>query len=132
MNCKKLDLSNQKKPIQRVRRKIFTMDVKLDERLRDERVIGQVSNIHRDKIHFKPRTVNFSWQRGFKIGEYLCVCVCVCVCVCLFLCRREGQLRARHLKKKGPLVAGSLKDMKGYPKLGSRCLDTSLLKEVKS
>ncbi|XP_063864103.1 mitogen-activated protein kinase kinase kinase 4-like isoform X1 [Scylla paramamosain] len=56
------------KPIQRVRRKIFTMDTKLDERLRDERVIGQVSNIHRDKIHFKPRTVNFSWQRGFKIG----------------------------------------------------------------
>lgn len=51
------------------------MDTKLDEQLREENVIGQVSNVHRDKIHFKPRTVNFSWQRGFKIGEssYYCV-----------------------------------------------------------
>ena len=61
------------------------MDVKLDERMRDEGVIGQVSNIHRDKIHFKPRTVNFSWQRGFKIGEYMCVCVCVFIFLLEFL-----------------------------------------------
>lgn len=56
------------KPLERVRRKIFKMDASIEEHLREERVIGHVSNVHRDKIHFKPRTVNFSWQRGLKIG----------------------------------------------------------------
>lgn len=59
------------KPLERVRRKIFKMDASIDEHLREERVIGHVSNVHRDKIHFKPRTVNFSWQRGLKIGVCL-------------------------------------------------------------
>lgn len=53
-----------------MRRKISTMDTLIDENLREEKVIGKVSSIHRDKIHFKPRNVSFSWQRGFKIGEY--------------------------------------------------------------
>lgn len=53
------------------------MDTLIEENLREEKVIGKVSNIHRDKIHFKPRNVSFSWQRGFKIGEY---------CTPLYLC----------------------------------------------
>ncbi|KAG0721552.1 Mitogen-activated protein kinase kinase kinase 4 [Chionoecetes opilio] len=60
---------SSERPMHKVRRQIFTMDARLDQRLRDERVIGSVSNVHRDKIHFKPRTVNFSWQRGFKIAK---------------------------------------------------------------
>ncbi|XP_069173757.1 mitogen-activated protein kinase kinase kinase 4 isoform X4 [Procambarus clarkii] len=56
------------KPIERVRRIIATMDFEIEESLRDDKVIGKVSNTHRDKIHFKPRSVSFSWQRGFKIG----------------------------------------------------------------
>ncbi|XP_063597420.1 mitogen-activated protein kinase kinase kinase 4-like isoform X1 [Penaeus indicus] len=56
------------KPIERVRRRITEMDVELDESLREDQVIGRVSDTQRDKIHFKPRSVSFSWQRGFKIG----------------------------------------------------------------
>ncbi|XP_042228698.1 mitogen-activated protein kinase kinase kinase 4-like isoform X2 [Homarus americanus] len=56
------------KPIERVRKKIVSMDLEIDDSLREDKVIGRVSNTQRDRIHFKPRSVSFSWQRGFKIG----------------------------------------------------------------
>ncbi|XP_069944090.1 mitogen-activated protein kinase kinase kinase 4-like [Cherax quadricarinatus] len=59
------------KPIERVRRKIATMDAEIEESRREDKVIGRLSNTQRDKIDFKPRSVSFSWQRGFKIGKYL-------------------------------------------------------------
>ncbi|MPC10941.1 hypothetical protein E2C01_003585 [Portunus trituberculatus] len=42
----------------------------------------------------------------------------------------EKASQGQHSVKKGPLVAGSLKDKKGYPKLGSKCRDTSLSLEI--
>ncbi|XP_071530903.1 mitogen-activated protein kinase kinase kinase 4 [Panulirus ornatus] len=58
----------KEKPLERVQRKIAAMDASIEETLHENKVIGKVSSTHRDKIHIKPRSVSFSWQRGFKIG----------------------------------------------------------------
>ncbi|XP_076046818.1 mitogen-activated protein kinase kinase kinase 4-like [Oratosquilla oratoria] len=57
-----------KMPIERIREKIEAMENEILEYLVEEKVIGKVSSTKRDKIHIKPRTVSFSWHRGFKIG----------------------------------------------------------------
>ncbi|CAL4120025.1 unnamed protein product, partial [Meganyctiphanes norvegica] len=55
-------------PIECVRHTLVALDQQVDEDLRERKIIGRVSNTQRDKIDIKPRSVSFSWQRGFKIG----------------------------------------------------------------
>ncbi|MPC28071.1 hypothetical protein E2C01_021265 [Portunus trituberculatus] len=50
-----------------------------------------------------------------------------------FLCKREWCQGQQNVREKRPTgTAGSLKGQKSHPKFRDKCLDTSLLKEVKS
>ncbi len=55
----------------RVAKSIYTLEKGRDDRRRDDGVIGNVLDKARreDRIHIKSKTVNFSWQRGVKIGQ---------------------------------------------------------------
>lgn len=64
----KVDNSDSLTPIECVRHTLVALDQQIDEELREKKLIGRVSNTQRDKIDIKPRSVSFSWQRGFKIG----------------------------------------------------------------
>ncbi|RWS06909.1 mitogen-activated protein kinase kinase kinase 4-like protein [Dinothrombium tinctorium] len=62
---------NEQTPMERVKKAIEKFDEKVDQRLRDIGIIGNVSDliIQRTPLQFVARKVSFPWQRGFKIGE---------------------------------------------------------------
>ncbi|KAH8278721.1 hypothetical protein KR018_007619, partial [Drosophila ironensis] len=55
---------------ERVRDAVNRLDLDLEERLRERRLIGQVKALNSsDKVHIRARSVNFRWHRGIKIGQ---------------------------------------------------------------
>lgn len=55
----------------RVRDQVNQLDLELDRKLRDRKLIGQVKTIHSsDKIQIKLRNVNFRWHRGIKVSIF--------------------------------------------------------------
>lgn len=51
-----------------IRDQVNQLDLELDRRLRDRKLIGQVKTVHSsDKIQIKLRNVNFRWHRGIKV-----------------------------------------------------------------
>ncbi|XP_068152318.1 mitogen-activated protein kinase kinase kinase 4 isoform X2 [Drosophila tropicalis] len=55
---------------ERVRDAVNRLDLDLEERLRDRRLIGQVKALNScDKVHIRARSVHFRWHRGIKIGQ---------------------------------------------------------------
>ncbi|ALC45477.1 Mekk1 [Drosophila busckii] len=55
---------------ERVRDAVNRLDLDLEERLRDRRLIGQVKALNScDKVQIRARSVNFRWHRGIKIGQ---------------------------------------------------------------
>lgn len=54
----------------RVRDATNSLDMILERKLREKKLIGQVKALNNsDKIHIRARSVNFSWHRGIKIGQ---------------------------------------------------------------
>ncbi|XP_031640746.1 mitogen-activated protein kinase kinase kinase 4 isoform X3 [Contarinia nasturtii] len=54
----------------RVRDAVNHLDLEIDRKMRDKKLIGQIKTIHSsDKIQIKLRSVNFRWHRGIKIGQ---------------------------------------------------------------
>ncbi|RWS22099.1 hypothetical protein B4U80_05313, partial [Leptotrombidium deliense] len=62
---------SEQRPMERIQKAIEKFEEKTDQRMRDNRVIGSVSDlvIRRTPLQFVARKVSFPWQRGFKIGE---------------------------------------------------------------
>lgn len=55
----------------RVRDAVNHLDLELDRKMRDRKLIGQVKTVHSsDKIQLKLRSVNFRWHRGIKVRFY--------------------------------------------------------------
>lgn len=54
----------------RVRDATNRLDLQLENKMRDKKLIGQVKTLNVfDKIQIRARSVNFSWHRGIKIGQ---------------------------------------------------------------
>ncbi|XP_044726764.1 mitogen-activated protein kinase kinase kinase 4 isoform X2 [Chrysoperla carnea] len=54
----------------RIRDSVNKLEMQLDQKLRSNDLIGQVTATHSvDRIYIKSRVVTFSWQRGTKIGQ---------------------------------------------------------------
>ncbi|XP_055378356.1 mitogen-activated protein kinase kinase kinase 4 isoform X2 [Condylostylus longicornis] len=54
----------------RVRDAVNQLDLKIENRLRDRNLIGQVKTLNScDKVQIRARSVNFHWHRGIKIGQ---------------------------------------------------------------
>lgn len=52
----------------RVRDAVNQLDLELDRKMRDRKLIGQMKTVHSsDKIQIKLRSVNFRWHRGIKV-----------------------------------------------------------------
>lgn len=52
----------------RVRDAVNQVDMELDRKLRDRKLIGQIKTVNSsDKIQIKLRSVNFRWHRGIKV-----------------------------------------------------------------
>lgn len=52
----------------RVRDAVNHLDLELDRKMREKKLIGQVKTVHSsDKIQIKLRSVNFRWHRGIKV-----------------------------------------------------------------
>lgn len=48
------------------------LDYQVDQKLKCRELIGQVvDRTNVDKVKIKVRRVNFTWQRGIKIGDYI-------------------------------------------------------------
>ena len=56
-------------PLERARLAVVDLDERRDELLREHRRIGHVSERRADRVHIKAKTVGFTWQMGFLIGE---------------------------------------------------------------
>ncbi|XP_043225859.1 mitogen-activated protein kinase kinase kinase 4-like [Amphibalanus amphitrite] len=56
-------------PLERARLAVLELDERRDEALRDHRRIGHVSERRADRVHIKAKTVGFTWQMGFLIGQ---------------------------------------------------------------
>lgn len=57
--------------VNRIRDSVNRLEMQLDEKLRSNELIGQVTATHAiDRVHIKSRVVTFSWQRGIKIGKF--------------------------------------------------------------
>lgn len=56
----------------RVRDAVNHLDLELDRKLRDKKLIGQVKTVSSsDKIQLKLRSVNFRWHRGIKVRHVI-------------------------------------------------------------
>lgn len=54
----------------RVRDATNYLDLDIDRKLRDRKLIGQVKTLHNsDKIQIRARSVNFRWHRGIKVNK---------------------------------------------------------------
>lgn len=53
-----------------VRSAIDNLERRVDHNLKSQNLIGYVTAVHKeDRVHIRLRQVNFSWQRGIKIGQ---------------------------------------------------------------
>lgn len=53
-----------------VRTAVDNLERSVDHKLRTQNLIGYVTAVHKeDRVHIRLRQVNFSWQRGIKIGQ---------------------------------------------------------------
>ncbi|KAJ1520155.1 hypothetical protein ONE63_004371 [Megalurothrips usitatus] len=56
--------------MERVRSAVDNLERNVDHKLRAQNLIGYVTAVHKeDRVHIRLRQVNFSWQRGIKIGQ---------------------------------------------------------------
>ena len=55
--------------LERARLAVLQLDERRDTALREHRRIGHVSERRADRVHIKARTVGFTWQMGFLIGQ---------------------------------------------------------------
>lgn len=54
----------------RVRDAVNHLDLELDRKLRERKLIGQIKTVNSsDKMQIKLRSVNFRWHRGIKVRE---------------------------------------------------------------
>ncbi|KAE8752458.1 hypothetical protein FOCC_FOCC000930 [Frankliniella occidentalis] len=59
-----------KSRMERVRSSVDNLERNVDHKLRTQNLIGYVTAVHKeDRVHIRLRQVNFSWQRGIKIGQ---------------------------------------------------------------
>lgn len=65
---------------ERVENAIKELDQGLEGKLRNNNLIGTVvaDTPYSEKHFIRPRTVNFSWQRGVKIGMFVNKLLCGC------------------------------------------------------
>ncbi|XP_049820436.1 mitogen-activated protein kinase kinase kinase 4 isoform X2 [Aethina tumida] len=57
-------------PMERCREAVENLETEMDSRLRKQELIGKVLDCNTEnKSHIRRRYVNFSWQRGIKIGQ---------------------------------------------------------------